>query len=124
MFYELKDYELNIFFQDGAYVATTLEIPTVSGIGDSHEEALKELEEVFELAKKSYVDDGKPMPEPLSLHNYSGQFRLRIPISTHRKLAERAILEKTSLNQLAVAFISEGLERRNCYHDKPDAMSA
>ncbi len=38
---------------------------------------------------------------------YSGQFRLRLPKSLHKHLAERAKAEGVSLNQLCVHILSK-----------------
>ncbi len=40
------------------------------------------------------------------LENYSGQFKLRIPKSLHRSLAERARQEGISMNQYCVYLLS------------------
>ena len=45
-------------------------------------------------AKKSWfiacLEDGTPIPEPVDINEYSGQFKLRLPKSLHRTLAERS----------------------------------
>jgi predicted RNase H-like HicB family nuclease len=67
MFHELKDYKLDIFYSEEyeGYIATTLEIPSISGIGKTQEEALQELKTAFEMAKEIYQEDNREMPEPL-----------------------------------------------------------
>ena len=46
--------------------------------------------------------------EPETLEHYSGQFKLRIPKSLHRSLAERAKAEGTSMNQYCLYLLSQG----------------
>ena len=45
--------------------------------------------------------------EPDSLENYSGQFKLRIPRSLHRSLAEHSQREGISMNQYCVYLLSK-----------------
>ena len=52
------------------------------------------------------LEDGTPIPEPQHSEPYSGQFRVRLPRSLHRDLAERAEREGTSLNQTVVSMLS------------------
>ena len=48
-----------------------------------------------------------PIYEPDSLENYSGQFKLRIPRSLHRSLAEHSQREGISMNQYCVYLLSK-----------------
>lgn len=54
-------------------------------------------------AKKAWLEaaleDGIPIYEPDDLEAYSGQFKLRIPRSLHRSLAEHSKRERISMNQ-------------------------
>ncbi|WP_269470959.1 toxin-antitoxin system HicB family antitoxin [Sulfuritortus calidifontis] len=45
----------------------------------------------------------------------SGRFVTRLPKSVHAKLAERAKAEGVSLNALVLAFIAEGLGRKDAH---------
>ena len=66
--------------------------------------------EMIEDAKKSWfmacIEDGMPIPEPSNLENYSGQFKLRIPKSLHKKLAEHSRQEGISMNQYCLYLLS------------------
>jgi len=86
MFYYLEDYTLKIFpSEDGkGYIATTFEMPAISGFEDTVEDATKELKEAFALAKEVLEEDNKDMLEPLSRRKYGGQFTLRIPKDLQR----------------------------------------
>ena len=59
------------------------------------------------LADGDYI----PEPAPVEVEEYSGKFVVRLPRSLHRQLAQRAERENTSLNQLVVMFLSEGMGR-------------
>ncbi len=67
---------------------------------------------MLEDAKKSWfaacLEEGVPIPEPSHLENYSGQFKLRMPKSLHKTLAERSRLEGISMNQYCLYLLSSG----------------
>lgn len=45
--------------------------------------------------------------EPVNMAGYSGQFKLRIPRSLHRRLAEHSKEEGVSMNQYCVYLLSK-----------------
>ena len=53
------------------------------------------------------MEDGVEIHEPDSLEDYSGQFKLRIPRSLHRSLAEHSQREGISMNQYCVYLLSK-----------------
>lgn len=111
MFFNLEDYELKIIpSEDGrGFIATLIEIPTLSGFGDTIEDAINELKIAFGLAREVYEEDKEKMPEPYSRKKYSGQFRIRIPKDLHYQLSEAAGLQQVSLNQLVVYLLSRSV---------------
>ena len=64
-----------------------------------------------EDAKREWIraalEEGIEIYEPDSLENYSGQFKLRIPRSLHRSLAEHSQREGISMNQYCVYLLSK-----------------
>jgi antitoxin HicB len=89
-------------------------IPTLPGCmtsADTMEELWPMLDEAKELWFEVALDDGEYIPEPAPYEEeeYSGKFVLRIPKSLHRQLAIRAEREETSLNQLVVMILSDGM---------------
>jgi hypothetical protein len=56
---------------------------------------------------KTYEEDGIPIPEPQSVQEYSGQFRLRIPRSLHAQVARMAEAEDVSINQFVLDALAE-----------------
>jgi predicted HicB family RNase H-like nuclease len=109
MFYNLEDYDIEVFRDEDCFVATTLEMPTISGCGDSPEDALAELKAAFSLAQKSFLEDNEAMPSPLSRRKYSGQFSIRIPRDLHSELSKFALIEKISINQIVNYLLSKGV---------------
>ncbi len=97
--------------QDAAYVAVSAEFPGLSGLGETPEEAVRQLQVALDLAVETLEEEGRSLPEPNLIGEYSGQFRLRLPKSLHQALALRAQGEGVSLNTLAVTVLSGGLAR-------------
>ena len=68
---------------------------------------------MIEDAKRSWIaaclEDGMPIPEPDNLNEYSGQFKLRIPKSLHKSLAELSRQEGISMNQYCLYLLSHGV---------------
>ena len=113
MLYKLEDYEIKIFYseKDESFIATLSEMPTLSGIGDSPEEAFKELKIAFETGVELYKEQEETMPVPYSKRKYSGQFNVRVPSTLHELLVKQAKEENTSLNQLVLFILSSGIKK-------------
>jgi len=88
--------------EDEEYVATCLELPSLSWLADTQDEALRGMREVVAGAVDDMRGNGEPVPEPLSSRTYSGKFNLRVGEHLHRKLATEAAQEHLSLNQYVV----------------------
>ena len=61
----------------------------------------------FKLFLEAALEDGIKIPEPDSLSDYSGQFKLRLPRSLHRSLAEHSQREGISMNQYCVYLLAK-----------------
>ncbi len=97
--------------EDDAFVAVSPEFPGLSGLGDTHTEALDQLTTVLAEAVDIMPSEGKALPDPLVHRGFSGQFRLRVPVSLHARLAERAAVEGVSLNTLAIGLLTDAIAR-------------
>ena len=84
---------------EGGFVARLPELPGCVTVGETVGDALANIEDAKRAWIEAAVEDGQNIPKPLSLDDYSGQFKLRIPKSLHRSLAEHAREEGTSMNQ-------------------------
>lgn len=66
---------------------------------------------MLENAKREWIaaalEEGIKIPEPDSDEQYSGQFKLRIPKSLHRELAEKSKREGISMNQYCLYLLSK-----------------
>ena len=86
--------------EDAEYVATCLELPSLSWLAATPRDALSGLEEVVAEAVVDMRQAGEQVPVPLSDQYFSGRFNVRIPATLHRKLATEAAEEGVSLNRL------------------------
>ncbi len=95
---------------EGGYI---LSIPELKGCITCAEDLKKGIE-MMEDAKKQWLiaamESGYEIPEPNKLENYSGQFKLRLPKSLHKELAERSKQEGVSMNQYCLYLLSMNKE--------------
>lgn len=93
--------------EDGEYVATCLELPSLSWLAATPQDALAGLQRVAAEAVADMREAGEEVPTPLADQHFSGRFNVRIPATLHRKLATEAAEEGVSLNR----FVSDRLAR-------------
>ena len=62
---------------------------------------------VVSFPELAAFESGVVIHEPDSLEEYSGQFKLRIPKSLHRSLAEHSKKEGISMNQYCVYLLAK-----------------
>ena len=92
--------------EDGEHVGLCVEFPSLSWLASTPEDALKGIRAVIAQVVTDLQDNGEPVPAPLAVRLYSGQFRVRIPPAVHRSLAIEAAEQGISLNRLASAKLS------------------
>ena len=93
--------------EDGEYVATCAEFPSLSWLAKSQAKALSGLEGVIAETLQDLAADGEPLPEPIAARRFSGKFNLRVGESLHRRLALEAAREELSLNQYIVRKLAQ-----------------
>lgn len=91
--------------EDQQYVATCPAFPGLSALGETREQALTEAETVLRLFVESYKERQIELPEPRTVEDFSGQFRVRLPKSLHRQAAKLAESDGISLNQLVISAL-------------------
>jgi len=102
-----RKYSIQILWsnEDNCYIATSEELPHVSAFGDTYEEALDEFKDALSIHLEVLGNENRP--DPIILESYSGQFRVRLPRSLHRRLASLAKREHVSLNTIVIKLLSE-----------------
>lgn len=98
---------------DGSYFVKYPDLKGCFSTGDT-------LEEAFQLsydAKKAWletaIDANIDIPTPKNIDDYSGNFKLRMPKSLHKSLADAAKLEGISMNQYCIYILSKELGREH-----------
>lgn len=95
---------------DGSYFVEYHDLKGCISVGETLDDALIMIED----AKKTWIDTALSnnivIPEPKEENDYSGNFKLRIPKSLHKELADTAKNEGVSMNQLCVYLLSKELE--------------
>lgn len=92
--------------EEGGFVAMFPDLPGCITVGDTIEDAIKNIVDAKRAWLEAELDAKAVIPEPDDLNGYSGQFKLRIPKSLHKQLAERSKLEGVSMNQYCVYLLS------------------
>ena len=80
--------------------------------GETVEEALVNGKDALKATVAALKGKNLPVPGPNSGGIASGKFVARVPKSVHAQLTTRAKAEGVSLNTLVVAFIAQGLGRK------------
>jgi len=93
--------------QSGTFTAEIAEFPGCIAQGDTAEEAYEKLQEAAKSWIEASQELGQEIPLPLTEHEFSGKFALRLPRSLHRQAALAAEREGTSLNQFIIYAVSE-----------------
>jgi len=104
-----RPYRFALFVEeDGSYVLRspdladrTAQVGSLDEIGAAMQAAIEQ----------RAAEDAVAAAEAEKDADYSGKFVLRLPRSMHRQLAELAETEGVSLNQLALAFLAQGMGR-------------
>ena len=89
---------------EGGFVVSFPELPGCITCGETIESAVANALDAKRAWLEAAIEDGVEIQEP---EDYSGQFKLRIPRSLHRSLAEHSKREGISMNQYCVYLLSK-----------------
>lgn len=92
--------------EEGGFVVTYPDLPGCITCGETIETAVANAEDAKKAWIEAALEKEIEIQEPDSLEDYSGQFKLRIPRSLHRALAEHSKREGISMNQYCVYLFS------------------
>lgn len=98
--------------EDKAEGGFALRCPELNGCltaAPTVEEGFRRLEDAKREWFAACLEEGTAIPEPSRTEDYSGQFKLRLPRSLHRRLAQRSSEEGVSMNQYCVYLLSKGI---------------
>jgi predicted HicB family RNase H-like nuclease len=94
--------------EDGEFLATCAEFPSLSWLASSQIDALQGLENLLGEVIADMDKQGEQVPQPLAERSYSGKFNLRVGESLHRELATHAAEDGMSLNQYVLRRLNAG----------------
>ena len=92
---------------EGGYVVRFPELPGCLTCADTLEDAVLNAADCKKEWLTAAMEDGIDIPEPISEEEYSGQFKLRIPKSLHKSLAEHSKAEGISMNQYCLYLLAK-----------------
>lgn len=93
--------------EDGAHIATCLELPTLKAHGKTMELAIKAIKKVVTATLKWMKEDKGEIPEPFSTRQFKGNLTLRTSPEVHRQLATHAAEQGVSINQYILSRVME-----------------
>ena len=93
--------------EEGGFVVSYPDLLGCITCGETIEPAIENTRDAKRAWIEAAIEQGIEIHEPESLEGYSGQFKLRIPKSLHRSLAEHSKQEGISMNQYCVYLLSK-----------------
>lgn len=108
-YYMSLPYKMEIVedLEEGGYVASFPDLPGCITCGSTIESVVANAQDAKKAWIEAAMENGTEIQEPDSLENYSGQFKLRLPKSLHRSLAEHSRREGISMNQYCIYLLSK-----------------
>ena len=109
---ENLEYQVTIVFdpRDKIYVARAPELENCHSHGGTPEEALTHIREAIELWIETAQEQGITIPEPVSKKKFSGKFVLRTSAALHAQLAQAALVNGKSMNDMVVEILEEKIK--------------
>lgn len=93
---------------DGEYVATVAEFPSLSWLDTDQDGALAGARRLVAEVVDDMREQGEEVPEPLGERRFSGEFRLRTTPDMHRQLTINARRQGVSLNRYVNSLLAPG----------------
>lgn len=93
---------------DGQYIASCLEFPSLSWLDEDEVEAMRGIRDLVAETVQDMIANGEDVPEPIMERNYSGQFVIRTTPDMHRRLVLEAAEARVSLNRYVNAKLAAG----------------
>jgi len=91
---------------EGGYAVSYPELPGCVTCANTLEQALKNAEDAKKEWLITALEGGIDIAEPSDINSFSGQFKLRIPKTLHKQLAEHAKKEGISMNQYCLYLLT------------------
>lgn len=107
MLYEVNKYTYQTFYseEDGEFVASVLEFPSLSWVDKTREEASQGIVRLVAEIVQDMELAGEEVPVPLGERRYSGKLSLRLTPEQHRRVAMQAAQQNVSINRYIAARV-------------------
>ncbi len=92
---------------EGGYIVSFPDLPGCITCAETLTDAVKNAEDAKQAWLEAALADGLTISEPNASLEYSGQFKLRMPKSLHRSLAEHSKQEGISMNQYCLYLLAK-----------------
>jgi len=92
---------------EGGYIVSFPDLKGCITCADTIEAAVANAKDAKRAWLEAALEEELLIPEPDDMDKYSGQFKLRLPKSLHRQLAEHSKREGVSMNQYCVYLLSK-----------------
>ncbi|EMB46538.1 type II toxin-antitoxin system HicB family antitoxin [Treponema denticola] len=99
--------------EENGFVASYPELPGCITCGSSLSSVVANAEDAKKEWLFAALEEGIPINEPNDIDSYSGQFKLRLPKTLHKTLAEDSKKEGVSMNQYCVYLLSKNSSEHN-----------
>ena len=96
--------------EESGYVASYPELPGCITCGETIASAAANAEDAKREWLWAAIEENIEIAEPESAESYSGQFKLRLPKTLHKTLAEDSKKEGVSMNQYCVYLLAKNSE--------------
>ncbi|WEV41657.1 type II toxin-antitoxin system HicB family antitoxin [Bifidobacterium sp. ESL0682] len=93
-------YRVSWSSDDGEFVGTVVEFPSLSWLSKSQVEAFQGICNLTAQTVEDMEANDESVPEPIADKHYSGKFVVRVTPEQHRELAMEAAEQQVSLNRL------------------------
>lgn len=93
--------------EEDGYIVSIPDLKGCITVADTIEDGIILIGDAKKEWIKAALESEYDIPEPNSVEDYSGQFKLRIPKSLHMELAERSKKEGISMNQYCLYLLSK-----------------
>ena len=104
--------------EESGFVASYPELPGCVTCGETIADVIANAEDAKKEWIMAAIEENIKIAEPESAESYSGQFKLRLPKTLHKTLAEDSKKEGVSMNQYCVYLLSKNSEKEHFLFNK------
>ena len=104
--------------EESGFVASYPDLPGCITCGKTIADAVANAEDAKKAWLSAAVENNIQIAEPQIADSYSGQFKLRLPKTLHKTLAEDSKKEGVSMNQYCVYLLAKNSEKEHSFLKK------